>query len=115
MVIDPSPFHSGEPTPMIDVAEAIEKATELFRTVYRELIEAEEIVGLMVEEVELADAEKFWFITLGFSRQGEVNPSTIGEALGQINPKLIRRFKTFKVNAETGQVVSMKDRVAKSP
>ncbi len=95
---------------MIKVAEAIDQALELFNIVYKDLVASGEIVELLVEEVELADDQQFWTVTLGFCRQGEVNPSTLGEALGQINPQLVRRFKSFKVNAESGQVLSMKSR-----
>jgi hypothetical protein len=100
---------------MIDVAQAIDKATELFGTIYRELLDTQEIIGLLVEEAELSADGKVWSITLSFSRRGVENPSTLGEALGQINPKLIRHLKTFRIDAETGQVMAMKIKDPKSP
>ena len=93
---------------MIEVAEAIDKAIELFQLVHKDLVAAGEIVELLVEEAEFSTDQNSWTITLGYSRQGEVSTSTIGEALGQINPKLTRRFKTFRIDAESGRVQSMK-------
>ena len=63
---------------MIEVSVAIDTALQLFRSVYKELVEAEEILDLQVEEVELSEDERFWTIALGYSRQGEANPTTVG-------------------------------------
>lgn len=100
---------------MIEVSDAIEKAMELFNVVYAERIAAGDIVDVLTEEVELSHDEQYWTITLGFSRKGEINPATLGEALGQIDPKLVRKHKTFKIQAATGKIVSMKIRDPNRP
>jgi hypothetical protein len=92
---------------MIEVTEAIDKALELFRVVFRETAGEREVVELLVEEAELSDDQQCWSITIGYSHRGEVHPGTLGEALGQISPKLVRRYKVFRVDAESGKVLSM--------
>ena len=63
-----------------------------------------EIVGprasIVVEEVELSESGSYWLITLGY---GE--PS-----LGRLTLYPERAFKIFKVDAYTGDVLSMKIR-----
>ena len=55
---------------------------------------------ITLEEVELSEDEKFWFITLG----------NIEYRKGLL-PGYERRYKIFKVNSDTGQVMSMKIRI----
>jgi len=93
---------------MIEATAAIDRAMDLFKTVYKESLDSGELVNLRVEEVELSADGKLWHLTLGFSHKGETNPQTVGEALAQITPELARSFKTFAIDAETGQVRSMK-------
>ncbi|MGD8396270.1 MAG: hypothetical protein PVF43_12430 [Candidatus Eiseniibacteriota bacterium] len=92
---------------MIEVTEAIDKALELFRAVFKDAAGDREIVELQVEEAEFSDDPPCWSITVGYSRRGEVNPGTLGEALGQIKPKLVRRYKVFRIDADCGRVLSM--------
>jgi len=55
--------------------------------------------GVSVEELELTEDAKYWIVTLGY-----IEP---GRALTLMGSKC---FKTFKINATTGDVLSMKIR-----
>ena len=75
---------------MIDVKEAIQAAVSYFKELIRD------DVSPSLEEVELSENERFWFVTLGY-------PAPFG-------PFGKREYKVFKVKADTGQVVAMKIR-----
>ncbi|MDY7004003.1 MAG: hypothetical protein SWX82_08585 [Cyanobacteriota bacterium] len=61
------------------------------------------IKELRLEEVEFSEDRKYWLITLGFIA------NTTGEEESFFSKKE-RDYKVFKVNAETGEVESMKIR-----
>jgi hypothetical protein len=79
---------------MISVKEAAERAAEYFTDLYKN-----QFKNVLLEEVELKGS--YWLITLGYDR-----PSP----LPQFSRKGPRAFKVFKVDNETGKVVSMKIR-----
>lgn len=62
-----------------------------------------QIKDLRLEEVEFSEDRKYWLITLGFIA------NTTGEEESFLLKKE-RDYKVFKVNAETGEVESMKIR-----
>lgn len=55
---------------------------------------------LSIEEIELNDSSTYWLITLGLS-----DPFGLGSMRGKVNS-----YKIFKVDANTGDVKSMKIR-----
>jgi hypothetical protein len=79
---------------MITVKEAAKRAVAYFTELY-----GQQFGNVMVEEVERSDG--FWQITLGYDL-----PSLIA----QFGGKAPRGFKRFKIDAATGDVVSMKIR-----
>ena len=79
---------------MINVKEAAQKAAEYFTDLYHD-----QFSNVLVEEVELSDG--YWLITLGYDRF---------PILSQFVRKGPRAFKVFKVDSETGEVISMKIR-----
>ncbi len=79
---------------MISVKEAAEKAGEYFTDLYHD-----QFANVLLEEVERSDG--YWLITLGYDRP---------PALPQFVRKGPRAFKVFKVDGETGEVISMKIR-----
>ncbi len=85
---------------MIDVKQAAQSATVFFNELYRDQI----ATNVLLEEVELIEDGKFWLITLSF----ELPPPTF--ALGPLSVRGERQYKTFKVDAQSGQVLSMKIR-----
>ena len=79
---------------MITVKDAAKKAVEYFSEIY-----GNQFGNVLIEEVEQSD--DYWHITLGYDL-----PSVIA----QFGGKAPRGFKTFKIDAKTGLVVSMKIR-----
>lgn len=94
---------------MIDVKKAIQAAKESLLALYSDT----EIKDLLLEEVELTDDEKYWDVTLGFSVPS-IAPSVtnrLSQSLEEFEPpKHERRYKLFKVDADDGEVKSMKIR-----
>lgn len=76
--------------------------------------------NVLIEETELSEDQKFWLITMGFDREVDpkkkkIDPKNplfsqeITNLLPQQKTLTIERvYKTFKVDSETGEVVSMK-------
>jgi hypothetical protein len=85
---------------MVSVKEAVAKAIEFAQN----LLEPSRISGLRLEEVEMTNVKgaDTWSITLSMPRQQSGMDLFAGK-----NP---REYKTFLVNSETGQVLSMKIR-----
>ena len=83
----------GKENLVIDVKDAASTAGEFLRHV-----RDGELYNLEIEEVEIDEKEEYWYVTLGFG----TNPFSSG-----------RQFKVFKIDAESGRVVSMKMRSAK--
>jgi hypothetical protein len=79
---------------MISVKEAAEKAGEYFTNLYDG-----QFTNVLLEEAERKG--RYWLITLGYDR-----PSS----LPQFARRGPRAFKVFKVDGETGEVISMKIR-----
>lgn len=93
---------------IIDVKEAITAAFNALREFYHD----NSFSNLALEEVELSDDEKYWYITLGYdvpnpNRTDSPVELTVG---GGSSKKYIRNFKIFKIDAGTGKVKSMRIR-----
>ena len=85
---------------MIDVKEATQTALEYFQDIYSD----QSFSNVLLEEVEREqdDDTSYWFITIGFTEQRD------GPFGGHLN--VSRRYKRFKIDAETGEVLAMKIR-----
>jgi hypothetical protein len=79
---------------MIDVKQAVDIASRYLISLFADKAPS----NVQLEEVELSEDEKYWFITLSFM---EMLPFLV-------NPR--KSYKLFKINADTGQVQSMKIR-----
>jgi hypothetical protein len=94
---------------MIDVKTAVHNAIEYLNTVYDQAV----LNDVLLEEVELSPNHRHWLVTVGFSRpvQPQKSQPDILAAIQSIGgPRIQREFKLFKVDADTGEVVSMKRR-----
>ena len=82
---------------MIDVKEATQKVKEYLVSFFPE---AEKV---QLEEVELTDDKSHWYITLSYEGMSHSVASSllVGKSV---------RYKIFKLDAETGEVISMKIR-----
>lgn len=90
--------------PKIDIKEAVIAVHDYVQDI-------EDLMGvrpdsMRLEEVELADQENEWLITLGFDMPVKTNELLAAS----LAPSYKREYKVFKVDAETGAVKSMKIR-----
>ena len=88
---------------MLTVKEAVNRAFKFIHEAYAD----KTLHQLELEEVELSEDENHWFVTLGFS-----TPSSSRDAIETLvgTPRSERKYKIFKINAETGEIKSMKIR-----
>jgi hypothetical protein len=82
---------------MIDVKEATDKAKSHLNAFFPD---AEKV---QLEEVELTEDKTYWFITLSY--EGVSNSVASSLLVGKSV-----RYKIFKMDAESGEVISMKIR-----
>lgn len=85
----------------IDVAQAAQAATQYFRRLFQVTVDP------TLEEVELSEDGKHWLITLGFT---EYKRDPISNPAHFLLPLPKAKFKLFKVDAESGEVLAMKMR-----
>jgi len=85
---------------MIDVKEATGKAKEYLISFFRKLDKVQ------LEEVELTNDKAHWFITMSY--EGVSNSVASSLLVGKSV-----RYKIFKLDAESGEVISMKIREIK--
>lgn len=91
---------------MVNVKNAVAAAEEFARSLYPDT----ELRHLRLEEVEMSSDDHHWLVTLGW-----VEPAISGNTVSLLTgantlQKLPRVYKTFKVDAGTGDVRSMKIR-----
>jgi hypothetical protein len=85
---------------MVDVKQAVAKANEFIGILY-----PESLPDLMLEEVRHSEDDKYWLITLGFTRS---LPAPHSPLLGGLVSKSVRRdYKVIKVDAESGEPLEM--------
>ncbi|MGB3205869.1 MAG: hypothetical protein WBB28_12840 [Crinalium sp.] len=96
---------------MIDVRNAVQLATNYLQDIDSIYPPTSHLQDLRVEEVEISEDKTYWFITLGF-----IVPN-VGQPFPNQNPlgistltKPDRQYKIFKIDADTGDVLSMKIR-----
>ena len=91
---------------MVDVRSAVVAARENFSSL-------QDMIGfgtedLRLEEAELSEDKKHWFITLGFIRPVDKTSNPLANFME--TPNYEREYKVFKIDATTGEVQSMKIR-----
>ena len=91
---------------VIDVQKAVITAQNYFSSIGQMMGLA--IEDLRLEEVELSDEKKHWFITLGYTRPVDKSKNPLADLVAMSSYE--REYKVFKINAETGEVQSMKIR-----
>lgn len=96
---------------MIDVKKAVQIAKSYFKDLYPD----NAFSHVMLEEVEREEEDDalYWLITIGFTNHdAPTKESPLGTTI--FGPKAPRRYKRFKINAETGDVISMKIRAVEN-
>jgi len=81
---------------MVDVKEAAKISLEYIQ----ELFSKDEIQDVSLEEVEISEDEKWWIVTIGFTKQ-MTQPLNPMEAMS--GPKYARSYKELKIDSENGQ------------
>ena len=85
----------------IEVKEAAKIAKQ-----YTEEILGIPIEDILLEEVELSDDERYWHITLSFPHKIPQSDTVLGAFTSNVQTK----YKVFKIDNESGKIVSMKIR-----
>ena len=82
---------------MLDVKQATLSATNHLVDLYPQMARD----SIQLEEVELSDDEKYWFITLSYPLPSQIS-------ILNLPPK--KEYKVFKIDSQTGQARSMRIR-----
>ncbi len=96
---------------MIDVRKAVIAAQDYFNSV-QDLMSQNgplDIQDLRLEEVELSEDKKYWFVTIGYNLPKPAMRNPLIVELVKTK-EWERNYKIFKINSETGEVESMKIR-----
>lgn len=86
---------------MITIKQSVENSILFLKDMYPE---SNSFQDILLEEAEFSDDKKFWFITIGFDRLKKDTLRAMGITSFQ------REYKIFKVDANSGEVISMKIR-----
>ncbi|ODG96215.1 MULTISPECIES: hypothetical protein [unclassified Nostoc] len=92
----------------IDVRNAVVAAKEYFEGI-QDMI-GNSIDNILLEEIELSENKRFWYVTLGFNRPVTKTERTLLSDVISLGTKYEREYKIFTIDAETGEVKSMKIR-----
>lgn len=87
----------------MDVKEAVKRAKEEVVALFEE----EGVRNLGLEEVEYDSSREEWIITIGFSRPWD-SPVNVFAAAAGGGPR--RTYKVVRINGETGEAKSVKNR-----
>ena len=90
----------------MDVKEAVGKAMDYLKDMYR----IDQFKDVLLEEVDLSEDNKFWNVTIGFTRRQEsTSGGPMATLIGQ-STEFKREFKIFQIDAENGALRSMRSR-----
>jgi hypothetical protein len=91
---------------MVDVKEAVGKAMDYLKDMYQ----IGQFKDVLLEEVDLSEDNKFWNVTIGFTRlQESTSGGPMATLIGQ-SAEFKREFKVFQIDAESGALRSMRSR-----
>ncbi len=91
---------------MVDVKEAVGKAMDYLKHMYQ----IDQFKDVLLEEVDLSEDNKFWNVTVGFTRpQESTSGGPMATLIGQ-SAEFKREFKVFQIDAESGALRSMRSR-----
>jgi hypothetical protein len=91
---------------MVDVKQAVAKAMDYLKDMYK----IDEFRDVLLEEVDLSEDNKFWNVTIGFTR---VQESTSGGPMATLigeSGEFKREYKVFRIDADNGDLRSMRSR-----
>ncbi len=86
----------------------VKEASQTAKAYVVELFAEEQIMNIGLEEAEFDRSSNTWKITIGFSRPWD-QKNVLSAALGEGRPA--RSYKVMRINNESGDVESLKDRL----
>lgn len=90
----------------MDVKEAVGKAMDYLTDMYQ----IDQFKDVLLEEVDLSEDNKFWNVTIGFTRRQETTSGgPMATLIGQ-STEFRREFKVFQIDSENGALRSMRTR-----
>ena len=93
----------------MDVKDAVKLAKAYVADIFMD----ENISHIGLEEVEYDELTGVWRVTIGFQRSWKKSLTGLAPTLSELyaTPRITDRwYKVLEINAETGRVLSMKDR-----
>jgi hypothetical protein len=94
---------------MIDVKGAVKVATSYLA----ELYDKAQIQDVLLEEVRQSEDERYWLVTMGFSRPVPPSQNAFEKLLeGYNGPQMKREYKVFEIDSTSGDVLAMRIRGA---
>ena len=91
---------------MVDVKQAVAKAMDYLKDMYQ----IDRFKDVLLEEVDLSEDNKFWNVTIGFTRrQDSTSGGPMATLIGQ-SAEFKREYKVFRIDAKTGDLRSMRSR-----
>ena len=91
---------------MVDVKQAVSKAMDYLRDMYQ----IDQFKDVMLEEVDLSEDNKYWNVTIGFTRRQEsTSGGPMATLIGQ-STEFKREYRVFQIDAESGDLRSMRSR-----
>jgi len=87
---------------MLDVKDATKTAIDYFGQVFQNGYKS-----LRLEEIELSEDERYWYVTLGFDSPYQNLGALASVSIGG---RPMREYKTIKIDGSTGKVLSIKIR-----
>ena len=91
---------------MVDVKEAVAKAMDSLK----ELYQIDQFKDVLLEEVDLSEDNKSWYVTIGFTRgQESTSGGPMATLIGQ-SSEFKREYKVFQIDSQTGDLRSMRSR-----
>jgi hypothetical protein len=91
---------------MVDVKQAVSKAMDYLKDMYQ----IDRFKDVLLEEVDLSEDNKFWNVTIGFTRvQESTSGGPMAILIGQ-SAEFKREYKVFQIDSETGDLRSMRSR-----
>ena len=91
---------------MVDVKQAVSKAMDYLKDMYQ----TDSFKDVLLEEVDLSEDNKFWYVTIGFTRgQESTSGGPMATLIGQ-SSEFKREYKVFQIDSKTGDLRSMRSR-----
>ena len=91
---------------MVDVKQAVGEAMDYLKDMYQ----IDQFKDVLLEEVDLSEDNKYWDVTIGFTRlQDSTSGGPMATLIGQ-SAEFKREYKVFQIDSKTGDLRSMRSR-----